>query len=205
MQISGRRKVNDYGFDFMEHNSITHSNEKIAFNLYCQGRVPGLKYWMVNHLREKHCMLFWASFVKQVSWKSFTLLIKTAPVLLLCNWISGGQECLDDHPRQLFQYCLLFWASFVKQVSWKSLILLIKTAPVLLLYNWISGEQEGLDDHPCHSSYVLGLKRTILRSSWVRWPNMNLKLIKLYTVSPTPKLIIFLRSRTLQRKLAIEM
>ena len=25
-----------------------------------------------------------------------------------CNWISGGQECLDDHPRQSFQYCLLF-------------------------------------------------------------------------------------------------
>ena len=77
-------------------------------------------------------------------------IIKTASVLLLCNWISGGQECLDDHPRQLFQYCLLFWASFVKQVSWKSFILLIKTAPVLLLCNWICGGQECLDDHPWH-------------------------------------------------------
>ena len=39
--------------------------------------------------------------VKQVFWKSFILLIKIAPVLLLCNWICGGQECLDDHPWHL--------------------------------------------------------------------------------------------------------
>ena len=73
-------------------------------------------------------LIFWASFAKQVSWKSFILLIKTAHILLLFNWIWEGQECHDDHPWHLFQYCILFWESFVKQVFWKSFILLIKTA-----------------------------------------------------------------------------
>ena len=49
-------------------------------------------------------------------WDVHPHVLYTAPVLLLCNWISGGQECLDDHPWHLFQYYLLFWASFVKQV-----------------------------------------------------------------------------------------
>ena len=73
-------------------------------------------------------LIFWASFAKQFSWKSFILLIKTAHILLLFNWIWEGQECHDDHPWHLFQYCILFWESFVKQVFWKSFILLIKTA-----------------------------------------------------------------------------
>ena len=49
----------------------------------------------------------------------FILLIKTAPVLLLCNWICGGQEGLDDHPWCLFQFNLPLWWCFVKWVSRK--------------------------------------------------------------------------------------
>ena len=60
-------------------------------------------FWEKKLLQAAIRMLIWASFVKQVFWKSFILLIKTAPILLLCNWICGGQECLDDHPWYLFQ------------------------------------------------------------------------------------------------------
>ena len=41
-------------------------------------------------------MLFLSSFVKRVFSKTFVLLVKTAPILLLCNWICEGQEGLDE-------------------------------------------------------------------------------------------------------------
>ena len=39
---------------------------------------------------------FEATFVKRTSLKVSNLLVKTAPVLLLCSWICGGQMSLDN-------------------------------------------------------------------------------------------------------------
>ena len=159
--------LHDFAF-FWRHTLTYHTSFSLIFwaSHNSAGLVHGLHdfawpYFMILHFWEVYpyisYIIFCMTIFHDFAWlfncwdvHPFILLIKTAPVLLLCNWICGGQECLDDHPWHLFQYCMVFWASFVKQVSWESFILPIKTAPVLFLHNWICGGQECLDDHPRH-------------------------------------------------------
>ena len=77
--------------------------------------------------------------VKQVSWESFILLIKTAPILLLCNWIFGGQEHLDGPPWGLFWLNMLFWASFVNHYFKNSLFSLSRLTHPLSHGSWSCG------------------------------------------------------------------
>ena len=106
-----------------------HSGTYLVNTLQSSSIIGSVEEWsiLMTFLEIVCNMIFRSTFVKQVYWESLILLIKTAPVLLICNWICGGQACLDDHPWHLFQCNRLFWVSFVKQVSWESFILLIKT------------------------------------------------------------------------------
>ena len=103
------------------------------------------------------------------------LLVKTAPVLLLCSWICGGQVSLDDHSDLLYHQLVWFEVTFSKTTFLWVSILLVKTDLSFIFDNGV------VDDIPDQiwSSGKLANQFLVLKN-----PHLESKIIKIGQETP---------------------